>query len=130
MTNMATLLENIINHVALPPKLPSKAEGNIDTVNKELLSRLLLATRTVSHATTTDLLPLWESTRRVLLTCKELNAGGRLKKASLLTAFSGLQSNDLLILHVKEQNSGLLIHRNSRSARLFVFQFVNKLTIL
>ena len=112
---MATLLQTIVNHVALPPKLPHKADESFETVHQELLSRLLCAVRIVSDATTTDLLSIWDSTRRVLQTCKELNAGGKLNKSSLLTAFNGLKPDDLLILHVTEQNSGLLIHRKAQS---------------
>lgn len=112
---MASLLQSVVNHVALPPKLPFKADESLETVHEKILSRLLATARIISEATTTDLRPIWDSTRRVLQTCKELNAGGKLNKSSLLTAFNGLQPDGLLILHVTEQNSGLLIHRKARS---------------
>lgn len=108
---MATLLQTVMNNIALPPKLPFKADESFETVHQELLSRLLHSTRIVRNATTTDLLPLWQSTRHVLQTCKKLNAGDKLNRCSLLTAFKGLKPNDLLILHVTEQISGLLFHR-------------------
>ena len=99
---MAILLQTIVDYVALPPKLPYNADESFETVHQELLSKLLYAIRIVSDATTTDLLSIWDSTRRVLQTYKELNAGGKLNKSSLLTAFNGLKPDDLLILYVIE----------------------------
>ena len=111
---MASLLESIINHVALPPKLPGQAEENLNEIEQELVTGLVSASRVLQDAIPTDDFQRWDSTRRMLQTCKELNSGGRLNKSSLLRNFRQLEAGDVLILHIIEQNAGLLIQRTSK----------------
>ena len=54
---------------------------------------------------------VWDTVRRSLETCRTVNQAGRLNKASLLTAFQQLGGQDVLTLHIAEQNAGLLIRR-------------------
>ena len=111
---MASRLKSVINHIAFPPKLPDKLDEDLEGINDEILLTVLHAVRIIREVVTTDLLPSWESLRYVLQTCKDLNTEGKLKKSSLLTEFRILKSNDTLILHVTEQNAGLLIQRKAR----------------
>ena len=45
---------------------------------------------------------------------KVVNAGGRLYRSSLMTAFLELQVGDFLVLHVSAQNAGLIIRRDHK----------------
>ncbi|KAL8827548.1 MAG: hypothetical protein Q9191_003115 [Dirinaria sp. TL-2023a] len=107
----AALVESLIHHLALPPRLPGEQEACLDTIERELSNRMLNAIRILSKVASGDQYQKWDTTRHVLQTVKDLNAGGRLNKASLLTEFRRLELNSFLILHVAEQNAGLLLRR-------------------
>ena len=95
-------LESIFNHVVLPPKLPGQQDSDIDDVNHAVLARLIRACDTLAQ------LP-----GHSLRLCHRLNQG-RLEKASLQQAFDSLGPDELLILHVVEQNAAVLIRRQER----------------
>ncbi len=104
--------ESLIHHVALPPRLPGRREGRIDRLELALINRLLDATRTLCSVSDETLYRHWDSTRRTLQVCKELNAGGKLSKFTLVTEFRTLGHSEILILHITEQNAGLLVRRS------------------
>jgi hypothetical protein len=106
------LLGSLVNHVALPPQLPGKADSNVDQIQHALTSRLLDASRTLRDQTKGEFSSQWESIRNILHVCRTVNAGGKLNKASLLAEFGRLERKDFLILHVAEQNAGLLVRIN------------------
>lgn len=87
----------------------------MDRIELALIDRLLDATRTLCSVSNEALYRHWDSTRRTLQVCKELNAGGKLSKSSLITEFRTLGVGELLILHVTEQNAGLLVRRIKES---------------
>ena len=103
--------ESLIHHLVLPPGLPGKQESRLDMIERDLTNRMLNATRTLSKVVGIDQYQNWDRTRHVLQVVKDLNARGMLNKASLLTEFRRLGANSFLILHVAEQNAGLLIRR-------------------
>lgn len=105
-------LELIFNHVALPPRLPGRHDHRIEEIECALTVRLLNASRELRDLMYSDFGDQWDSIRRSLQICKTVNAGGRLNKVSLVTEFQRLERKDLLILHVTEQNAGLLIRRH------------------
>lgn len=109
------VMESLIHHVALPPRLPGRREGRMDRIELALINRLLDATRTLCSVSDGALYRHWDSTRRTLQVCKELNAGGKLSKSTLITEFRTLGVGELLILHVTEQNAGLLVRRTKES---------------
>ena len=109
--SVSSTLESLVNHIALPPRLPGKRENNIDHIERELIDRLLSATRILRHLTDGEISSKWEGVRHVLQNCKTANAGGKLNKTSLLAHLRSLERNECLILHVAEQNAGLLIQR-------------------
>lgn len=109
------MMKSLIHHVALPPQLPGRREARLDRIELALINRLLDATRTLCSVSDGDLYRHWDSTRRTLQVCKELNAGGKLSKSSLITEFRALSVGDVLILHVTEQNAGLLVRRTKES---------------
>lgn len=87
----------------------------MDRIELALIDRLLDATRTLCSVSNEALYRHWDSTRRTLQVCKELNAGGKLSKSSLITELRTLGVGELLILHVTEQNAGLLVRRIKES---------------
>ena len=107
------LLESLVNHIALPPRLPGKADSNLDQIQYALTGYLIDASRTLRDQTNGEFSRQLESIRITLCTCRILNAGGKLNKTSLLTHFRKLERKDYLILHIAEQNAGLLIQRHN-----------------
>jgi hypothetical protein len=105
------LLESLVNHVALPPRLPGKADSNVDQIQNALTNYLLDASRILRDQTNGEFSRQWERIRNILHICRSLNAGSKLNKSSLLAQFGRLKREDFLILHVAEQNAGLLIGR-------------------
>jgi hypothetical protein len=108
------LLESLVNHISLPPRLPGKQESEdwTDQIESALTERVLNASRTFSKLAQDERsMYQWECTRIVLQTCKAVKAGCRLNKTALLTEFRRFNHNGFLILHVAEQNAGLLIRR-------------------
>lgn len=106
------ILESLFDHVALPLRLPGKQESRIDQIEHALTECVLDASRTLRNLTNNEFGGHWDCIRRVLQTCKDVNAGGKLNKTSLLTEFRSLEGRYPLILHVAEQNAGLLIRRD------------------
>lgn len=111
VSSFPCLLESVVNHVALPPRLPGKADRNVDQIQHALTSRLLDASRILRDQTDGEFSHQWESIRGILNTCRTANADGKLNRTSLSIQFGGLERKDLLILHIAEQNAGLLIRR-------------------
>ena len=77
-------LEDVFNHVALPPRLPGRQDVNIPSIERALIDRLLIATSKVFSGVTDGGA---ESLRRSLEIAKRVNLNGRLTKTSLLAAF-------------------------------------------
>lgn len=107
-------METTFNHVALPSRLPGKGDNKIDIIERVLTDRLLDASRTIRDHTRNEFGDSWDYIRRSLGICKVVSAGAHLNKISLLSAFRKLEHRELLILHVAEQNAGLLIRRQHR----------------
>ncbi|KAL9125857.1 MAG: hypothetical protein Q9217_005002 [Psora testacea] len=116
-TLQPSLLEALIHHVALPARLPGNQDNRIDQIERALTDRLLDATRTLRDLTNGPLCHQWEPIVNLLQTCKDVNAGGRLNKSSLVTKFRTLERKDYLILHIAEQNTGLLVRRHNEGRR-------------
>ena len=107
----ALLLLDIVNHVLLPPKLPDETDAQPELVEAALSSRLSDAAAALQKLTTEKLADEWQRVYSILQTATTLNAAHRLDSTSLIPAFESLQPGFLLILHIPEQNAGLLIHR-------------------
>lgn len=107
----ARLLEAQFNHLALPGRVPSKRDDKIIHIETALINRLLDASRDLRDGSKDDLYFEWDHIRRILLTTKALNIDGKLDKRALCHELCRLEQGSLLILHVTEQNAGLLIRR-------------------
>ncbi|PQE19066.1 p-loop containing nucleoside triphosphate hydrolase protein [Rutstroemia sp. NJR-2017a BBW] len=105
------LLEAVFNHLVLPPKLPERQDTDIESIQQSILSRLIQACGTLEQSTGNEFRDTWASLRRSLRVCRDTNLG-HLEIVSMLKAFADLEENNILILHVVEQNAALLIRRN------------------
>ncbi|KAK8186362.1 hypothetical protein BC567DRAFT_189406 [Phyllosticta citribraziliensis] len=115
------ILERLIFHVVLPEKLPGRQEESNPEIAAALTERLLQASRTLrDHAPHEDF-QLWDDLRRIIITAEEVNRNGQPSKAALIKAFHELEPGGVIILHVREQNAGVLISRPSKYVRSSVF---------
>jgi hypothetical protein len=105
------LLESAFNHLVLPPKLPGQRDIDIESIERSILTRLIHACDTLGKLTGQQFAETWASVLRSLHVCLNVNSG-RLEKTLMMQEFCDLQRNDLLILHVMEQNGALLIRRH------------------
>lgn len=117
------LIKSLVHHLVLPPKLPGKQEANLGDVERALSDRLLIASRNLTKSTSGVLSQQWDHTRFVLQVFKDLNAGGKLNKTSLLAEFRALAPRGLLILNIAAQNAGMTIRRDQRQVNLCVFSY-------
>lgn len=111
------LLQSLFNHAVLPPHLPGKEEENISEIGDALADRLLSASRVLRDQMSGEFSEhwnKWDSVRLSLQTSKLLNQGGKLDRHTLLTEFRSLGRNEVLILHIVEQNAALLIRQNHK----------------
>ncbi|CAG8953309.1 hypothetical protein HYFRA_00003516 [Hymenoscyphus fraxineus] len=106
-----TMLESIFHHVALPPKLPNRQEAGLDTIQDSLTERLLNASIAIRDSVYERHGPEWDCVRRSISVSKSINAGGRLDKTTLVKAFRELEGNEMLIVHISEQNAALLVQK-------------------
>lgn len=107
-----SLLESVFSHVVLPSRLPGAQERTTNQIECALTDLLLGASRTLRDLSNGEIYDRWDKIRHVLQTCQTVNAGGRLRKNSLLAEFRNLGPKDVLVMHIKEQNAGLLVHRH------------------
>jgi hypothetical protein len=111
---MATpdILDALYNHLILPPRLPAKEDGKVDQVEFQLMSRLLNTAHLVRDQTRHIYASQYDVIVRSLKSCCNMNANHTLNKRAMLHELAVLQSPGVLILHVAEQNAGLLIWRH------------------
>ena len=107
-------LAAIFNHLVLPPKLPGTRDGDIGEIERQLAIRLINATETLRDLSNDESTEAWDYIQQSVKTCSIVNEDGRLNQTTLLDAFQRLQDKDGLILHVAEQNAGLLIRCHTR----------------
>lgn len=112
MTLTASLTKIIFNHVVLPPQLPGKHDDKIDLVEPALIKLLQDASRILRDLTEDGIREQFDLVCHTLHTCRTVNAGGGLDSATLGAEFGNLGRKGLLILHIAEQNAGLLIRRH------------------
>lgn len=102
-------LELTFNHVVLPPKLPGEQDSKVEDIERELLTRLLRATKTMESCARDDDLPIWQNIGKTLQTCGPVNEDKYVNKVALMNVFRDLESQHAVILRITEQNAGLLI---------------------
>ena len=103
------ILELAFNHVVLPPKLPGKQDGNIEDVEKKLFSLILRGTNAMKSCAGDDDLFIWQDIEKALRTCGHVNKDRYVNKTALMNIFHHFEDENAVILHITEQNTGLLI---------------------
>lgn len=109
-----SMLDALYNHLVLPPLLKGVQDSNLSAVESVLLDRV--------HTTAVQLLakvpgPLQSSYAALqtsLQACRSIHINCRLDRRLLSEELLKLQTDCILILHVTEQNVGLLIWRQAR----------------
>lgn len=104
----------LLNHVVFPEQLPSKHEGATLTLERDLVDGLIKAAEALVAIASDADAAIWEDVRKTLLAARNLNNDTDvegLEKTSIIESFRQLGPNESLILHVREQNAGLLIKR-------------------
>ena len=124
-----TIVESVYHHTVLPPKLPGKAEGDLHNVETDLIRRLVEATSVIKRSLKDEIGSEYDTLQRCLNVSQFLNEDGRLNKSSLLEAFEDLELGDSLILHIREQNSGLIIQRTARSVSMIWFYYCTSILL-
>lgn len=107
-------LADVFNHLVLPPKLPGKQDVNIERTSNDVLNRLTQATITLGRLAGQEQASTWNAVHKSLRRCHSLHARGRLEKQSLISELRDLKHGQPLMLHIIEQNAGLIIRRNDR----------------
>ncbi|KAF2802818.1 uncharacterized protein BDZ99DRAFT_428253 [Mytilinidion resinicola] len=106
------LLESLFNHIVLPPRLPGRHDSNRTNIEHAFIDRFINASRAMrSVAADGPHRAAWDSICRSLHTSRTCNPGGKLDKTSLCREFRNLTDRETLILHLSEQNCGLLLRR-------------------
>ncbi|KAK2766241.1 hypothetical protein FQN54_007757 [Arachnomyces sp. PD_36] len=121
-----SLLESIIAHILLPPKLPGRQDTALNQIEKALATYAVRASSTLRDILVRDDSHThWDSIRNLLQTCLTLNSGRSLDHMRLVEAFGTLRTGHPLILHVAEQNAGLLIRKEydkERDQDIIIFE--------
>ena len=110
-SSTVSLLGLLVNHIALPPQLPGRRDSSVSLIEDALASRLRDGSRILRDLTIDESSHQWDCLSSILQTCRIVNGGGKLDSGRLLTEFSRLESKSFIILHVAEQNAGLLLYR-------------------
>ncbi|KAK4183027.1 hypothetical protein QBC35DRAFT_545071 [Podospora australis] len=113
--------KSLFHHLALPPCLPQREDTAIDDVEAELIDRLIIGAQLMRDALSdhrdnplsSTCQSAWESVRLFLATSKAVNHGGRVIRTELLPELRliAATATNALILHIRNQNAALLIHR-------------------
>ncbi|KAI5867544.1 hypothetical protein GGS23DRAFT_548787 [Durotheca rogersii] len=108
-----TLLEDVFNHLVLPPRVPGEQDSDLENISYEILTRFLTATDdAATKLIKTPWAEAFRALRTSLLACLNLNSGG-LESSIMMAYFKKIQPNDMLILHVVQQNAAVLIRREA-----------------
>jgi len=107
---MAGLLESVFNHLVLPPKLPGRQDGDIEGLERDILSRLIRACESLGTLPGQRTEEAWNSVRRQLVVCLDLHRRS-FDSESLISAFSNLSDDCPVTVHIAEQNCAIIIRR-------------------
>ncbi|KAI9701732.1 MAG: hypothetical protein M1820_006360 [Bogoriella megaspora] len=116
------MLDSVFNHIVLPPKLPGGEERNLDLTEQDLISRILDACRTIRDRLSPEEYAHWDSLRRSLESSKRVNSGRKINKDSLLFELRQMLDGDFLILHVTQQNAGILLEKQNHGTLFEAFE--------
>ena len=109
----ARFLRAVANHIILPPDLPGGVDKNLFQINNDLLQRAQDACSSLKAAVKDEFQKELGLLRSSLDHCRYIHTSAHLDSLQLQRAFRRLQEGETLIVHVNEQNAGLLIRRGA-----------------
>ncbi|KAL8826770.1 MAG: hypothetical protein Q9191_003594 [Dirinaria sp. TL-2023a] len=117
-------LDYIVNHVVLPPRLPSKAEPESAALcaERDLLQLIHSSAQEFIQHTSPEAAVTWESVERMLAQWLLLSADDTLVVDTFLQTLSSLSSGDSLALVIKAQNAALVIRKTASGAVFECFE--------
>ncbi|KAI1264019.1 hypothetical protein F5Y18DRAFT_437210 [Xylariaceae sp. FL1019] len=105
-------LRAVFNHLVLPPQVPGGQDWDVEAISQDVLKRVIRACETIDAVIDSPWSEAFQSLRASFHACFSLNSG-RLERSTMLEHFSQLDQTHMLILHVVEQNSALLVRRDT-----------------
>lgn len=114
MTSPNPQLQAVVNHVLLPPNLPGSVEQNPHQINLDLIARLQRACEELRQSTNSLFGSELEHLGRSLRNCRLIHSSHCLDSHALEDAFQNLEEGGIIIIHVVEQNAGILVRRGLR----------------
>ncbi|KAI9038037.1 uncharacterized protein KD926_011375 [Aspergillus affinis] len=103
------ILEEVFNHIVLPPRLPDHSDKDVDQVNRGIIHYAIEAVEALFSLAGDEYQSAWELIKRSLHRCSSIHEYGHVDRCNLMDAFGAIEDRTALILHVTEQNAGLLI---------------------
>ncbi|KAG9568088.1 hypothetical protein KCU71_g3382, partial [Aureobasidium melanogenum] len=100
----AKTIQDLINHIVLPPKLPQSEDTDPIGIRRDLLRLLQDVVKTFDHCTDAA----WISVSKMLSTLGQIEQGKHLQNDSLSAQFKALGIGDCLALNLPLHNSALL----------------------
>ncbi|KAH0338328.1 hypothetical protein KCU81_g7698, partial [Aureobasidium melanogenum] len=102
-------VQNLINHIALPPQLPQAEEPDPSTIDKNILLLLQTAGKTFEHRNCAA----WTSVTKMLSTLAKTERAKTLSDGFLITHMEASGPGDCIALNLPSHNSALLFLRKS-----------------
>ncbi|RAQ59819.1 hypothetical protein COH20_002093 [Aspergillus flavus] len=113
-------LELLFNHIVLPPRLPSQHDSSVHNIDKDISQHALNATNTLLGASEGDYWDVWDRVKMSLELCHAVHTNGHVDRLALMEAFSKMENDMAIILHIEKQNSGLYIQQVRGSVFILV----------
>ncbi|KAI8634298.1 hypothetical protein F5Y19DRAFT_487754 [Xylariaceae sp. FL1651] len=111
------LINNVYNHLVLPPQLPGAQDPDLDAISQDILSRMKRACKLAeAFANSNSIAEAYQSLHSSLNACSQLNTGC-LDQSKLLDYFRMLHPGLMLVLYVNEQNAALLIRQDTYNGK-------------
>jgi hypothetical protein len=97
-------------HAALPRDVPGKSDSNLFEVEAALTDRLIDAVNIIKPLASLEHQTQLDTIRLALTNSRAINIEGKIDKHVLMKELRDLERQQLLILHVTEQNCALLVY--------------------
>jgi hypothetical protein len=114
MAASSVTLDALFNHLVFPTQLPSKGD-NIAPLESALLNRILATATNLRYQLQGHFQSSYDTLQTSLQACRSIHINRNLDRRALAHELSNIQPKHILILHITEQNSGLLVWRQTQT---------------
>ncbi|KAI0025868.1 hypothetical protein F4780DRAFT_774718 [Xylariomycetidae sp. FL0641] len=108
---MATL-EAVYNHLVLPPRVPGKQDEDDVAIGNEIMQRMIRVCDNLHDLAGSPWSDGFRALRSSLEICQDINQG-KVDRGILMKYFQHLEPDQMIILHLVEQNAALLVRFDS-----------------